>query len=133
MRKRVLDTSILILHWRTSRGGSSLDRSTEDDARTWAHRLIALEKADAIVTPVYVEMICGVRGSHELLLTTAYLHSFRVIDGGNVLPEDWREAIRLARRVPRNGKPRQLGDCLVRAISDRLNHNVRTVDQGFPR
>jgi hypothetical protein len=34
--------------------------------------------------------------------------------------------------VPRNGKPRQLGDCLIRAIAARLKYDVQTVDGSFP-
>ena len=53
--------------------------------------------------------------------------------GGNVTTADWQEAIRIARRVPRNRKPRQLGDCLIRAIANRLRYKVETLDADFPK
>jgi predicted nucleic acid-binding protein len=130
--QRVLDTSFLIHHWLNSRGGKRLEACSEDDAKSWARDLIRIELTDALVTPVYIEMICGVSSSHELRLTRSFLQCFRIIDGGNILSEDWKEALRLAQRVPRDGKPRQLGDCLVRAISNRLNHDVRSLDKSFP-
>jgi predicted nucleic acid-binding protein len=38
----------------------------------------------------------------------------------------------LVRRVPPDGSRRQMGDCLIRAIADRLNAEVLTRDAGFP-
>jgi predicted nucleic acid-binding protein len=49
-----------------------------------------------------------------------------------ILPEDWQEAIRIASRVPRSPAPRQLGDCLIRAIAHRLKYEVFTSDMNFP-
>jgi predicted nucleic acid-binding protein len=146
MRKRVLDSSMLISHWHKCRA-ASLAMNTTAQARDWANRLIAFYNTDAIVTPVYLEMVAGVRNRHELELTRAYLGAFRCIDERRILPSDWDEAVRLAERYPRrrkrrgrrrtpdaeeNPKPRDLGDCLIRAIADRLKHDVETLDKAFP-
>ena len=107
--------------------------STPTDAASWGNQLILLEQTNAIVTPVYLEFIAGARSRHELQLTEAYLQTFECVDGGQVLEEDWEEALRLARWIPANSKPRQLGDCLIKAIARRLRYTVRTFDLGFPR
>ena len=90
-------------------------------------------QSNAIVTPVFLEFIGGVRSAAELQLAETYLNQFHVVDNGKVLEEDWQEAERIARRVPRDGTPRQLGDCLIRAIANRLRYDVSTIDQRFPR
>ena len=132
VKKRLLDTGALISYWRKC--SARLATKTENDARTWADDLIEFLGTDAIVSPVYIEMIAGTSNDHELLLTRAFLSRFRNIDNWRVLPEDWLEARRIAERIPRNGKPRQLGDCLVRAIANRLRvPDVWSPDQDFPR
>ncbi len=88
---------------------------------------------NAIVTPVVVEFVAGARKSRELELFRAFLACFDVIDRGQILPADWQAARRVAERIPRDGKPRQLGDCLIRAIARRLNYEIDTADQTFPR
>ena len=80
------------------------------DAEVWAEKLIALERTNAIATPVYIELLCGVSSSHELQLTRAYLVKFHCVDDGQIAKEDWEEAIRLAQRIPVGNRPRQLGD-----------------------
>jgi predicted nucleic acid-binding protein len=132
MRRRVLDTSVLIRHWHDSRK-KARDRPTAALVRAWARELIELYETDAIVTPVFIEMIAGVTDRHELGPTRAFLEEFRRIDEGRILAPDWQEALRMAQRVPRDRRPRQLGDCLIRAIADRLKHEVVTYDKGFPR
>jgi predicted nucleic acid-binding protein len=132
VKRTVLDTSVLIHHWHRS-ATSPLERSTPVDSREWARELIRLEESATIVTPVLIEMLCGARSAHELRLTKAYLDEFRVIDDGKVTTADWDEAIRLARRIPPDGRPRQLGDCLIRAIAKRLKFKVRTFDTGMSR
>ena len=132
MTRTVLDTSVLIHHWHRS-AMSPLEQSTAVDARIWARKLIRLEDSASIVTPVLIEMLCGARNVHELELTKAYLDESRVIDGGRATATDWDEALRLAQRVPRDGRPRQLGDCLIRAIATRLKYKVKTFDTGMPR
>jgi predicted nucleic acid-binding protein len=125
-----LDTNVLIRHWRRSARGP-LELLTVEQARKWATELIAIEECDAIVTPVALELICGARTNHEVRLAQAFLDVFRLIDGGKVTEGDWDEAHRLARRVPRGDRPRQLGDCLIQAIAKRLKFRVRTLDTGM--
>jgi predicted nucleic acid-binding protein len=132
VKRYVLDTSILLHHWHRS-VSRPLEQLTIDDARKWAREVIDFQESDAVVTPVALEVICGARSAHELRLTKAYLDEFRLIDGGKVTVEDWNEARRLAQRIPRDGRPRQLGDCLIRAIAKRLKFLVRTLDTGMPR
>lgn len=132
MKRQVLDTSVLIHHWRR-RSAGSLGTSTVRDARRWARELIQIEETDAIVSVVALEIICGARDAHELRLSMGYIGEFRLADGGRVIPEDWEEARRLAVRIPHDGRPRQLGDCLIRAIANRLRLRVKTFDTGMPR
>jgi predicted nucleic acid-binding protein len=107
MRKRVLDTNVLIEHWRHCGGHTGGDK-TAADAIQWAKELIDRFDAGAVVTPVCVEFLAGVTSSRELELARAYLSQFRVIDQARIPAQDWEEARRLAERVPRDGKPRQL-------------------------
>jgi predicted nucleic acid-binding protein len=132
MAKKLLDSSVLIRYWRKRSRGALNDKTTVD-AAAWGQELIAIEETDAIVTPVYLEVVVGTRSSHELRLTLTYLHQFRCVDQGHIPAPDWEEAIRLAKRVPADSRPRQLGDCLVKAIAKRLKYIVRTFDTRFPR
>ena len=113
-------------------GGRSLEGKTAGNAVEWARRLITIHDTNAIVTPVYIEFAAGVRNSAELELTRAFLDQFDVIDGGRITVEGWQETRRLAQRIPPNGKPRQLGDCLIAAIGKRLHYEVIRFDKGFP-
>jgi predicted nucleic acid-binding protein len=131
MPRKIFDTSALIRHWHDS-GGRSLEGKTAEDAQEWARQLITIHDTNAIVTPVYVEFAAGVRNSAELELTRAFLDEFDVIDRGRITVEDWQETRRLAQRVPPNGKPRHLGDCLIAAIGKRLHYEVIRFDKGFP-
>ena len=133
MKKFVLDTCVLISWWRRQWRKMKRSQPTPANAMHWARELVAIHNTDAIVTPVYIEMIAGTTSKLELELTQAFLEQFRCIDGGNTLPADWREAIRLSRRIPNNRKARDLGDCLIRAIANRLKHDVETTDQDFVR
>ncbi len=101
------------------------------DVQRWAQELIDLYDTDAIVTPVYVEMVGGATSRQQLELTKAYLSEFECIDAKVVTPADWVETIRLDQRVPARARPRDLGDCLIRAIANRLRHDVMTFDTGF--
>lgn len=129
--KKVLDTSVLIRWWRICRDRTR-GELTPARVRGWARELIAFHESDAIVTPVYLELIAGVRDRQELHLTQVFLNEFRCIDEGHIPQQDWQEALRLAQRIPRDAKPRQLGDCLIRAIANRLKHQVVTYDGSFP-
>lgn len=122
-----------------------------DDAKQWAEELIRNKDTNAIVSPVEIEVLAGVRDAHDLELTEAFLSRFRVVDEGNVPQGDWDEAKRIAKRVvkydrevprkhrhrerakhPRTGA-RQLGDCLITAIALRLGYVVLTDDRGLIR
>jgi predicted nucleic acid-binding protein len=132
MAKKVLETSVLLHHWGQSGGNSPASR-TVDEAKNWGKELVRLHGTDAIVTPVYLEMVVGVQSAHQLDLMRAFLGEFRIIDNWNVTPEDWKEARRIGERVPRDGHRRQLGDCLIRAIANRLRHDVIAFDRRFAR
>jgi predicted nucleic acid-binding protein len=129
-QRQLLDTSVLIQEWLTRRAGAKKPIRVAD-VQGWAKDLIALHETDAIVTPVYVEMIAGVKSAEELKLTRAFLGEFECLDEGYISAEDWQEAVRLAQRVPRDRRPRQLGDCLIRAVANRLRYRVVTLDTGF--
>jgi len=128
--KKILNTSILINHWGDC-GGNSPAGHSANEAAQWAARLVELRGIDAIVTPVYLEFVVGMLTAHQLELARAYLARFRIIDGGQVLPEDWVEARRIGERVPRKPRRRQMGDCLIQAIANRLRHDVDTADRRF--
>jgi predicted nucleic acid-binding protein len=133
MRRFVLDTNVLIQHWRNSRSGIPTEQVNNGDAEVWARRLIELEDTNAIVTPVLLEYLCGVRDQWELGLARAYLKPFESVDTGRILVADWRQARRPAERVPQSGRPRDFTDCLIKAIASRLNYQVRSFDTGMPR
>lgn len=128
MRHRAFDTNYLIGAWRDPRPPADL---TESRAR--ARRFVRDMGTALNMTPVRIEFLCGATSARERVLLEAFLEQFEIADGGDVRPEAWREAERLAARVPRDGKPRQLGDCLIRAIASRLRLDVLTSDLGFPR
>ena len=132
MPRRVLDTNILINHWGDKLRSQRREELSETMAQQWARELIALTGAAAILTPVYLEYICGQTSATRVRLARAYLSVFEVADQGRILDDDWRRARQIAERVPRTGHRRQLGDCLIRAICDRLNLDLFTVDQRFP-
>ena len=131
MRRQLLDSNLLIRHWRLSRRGD-LATKTRADAARWAAQLIETRHSRLIATPVVVEFLAGVQSSHELDLARAYLEQFSVIDKGEIPRRDWDEARRLAQRVPPDGSPRQLGDCLLKAIAIRFRCDVDTRDKRFP-
>ncbi len=130
--KLILDTSILIGHWQRRRKESRREIKSQD-VMAWAKELIDLYQTNAIVTPVYVEMVAGVTSSFELKLTRVFLSQFQTMDEGKTLPQDWALAIQMAQRIPENKKPRNLGDCLIRAMARRLKYEVKTLDKNFPR
>ena len=131
-RRLILDTNVLIRHWNRSRP-KQLDQATTEDAVAWAQKLIQVTRTKATVTPVAVEFVCGVLGRHEMELARAFLSQFVLADDGHITEEDWAHARRLAERVPHETRSRQLGDCLIKAIADRLRYAVETFDLGMPR
>jgi predicted nucleic acid-binding protein len=132
MAKRILDTSWLITHWLNYSATSSTAR-TPESMEQLGKQLIDLRGTKFIATPVFIEMVAGVQSAAELKLTLAYLKPFVSIDEGRILPEDWQNARDYAQRVPRDGKRRQLGDCLIRAIADRCRCEVDRLDKRFPQ
>ena len=133
MPRRVLDTCTLINHWRTKRRLWDRRPLTPRVAVKWARDLVRIQHTNAIVSPVYIEFVCGGTTKQEVELSRSFLDEFDIVDEGRILPEDWTEARRIAERVPRNARPRQLGDCLIRAICNRLHLDVLTDDTGFPQ
>ena len=129
MAKRIFDTSYLIRHWKTFPDPT---KRTVENMRSWAEKFVALYGSRRIVTPVFIEMVAGANSSDELKLTYAYLDPFEIVDEGKIPKEDWDEAKRIAQRVPPNGRNRHLGDCLIRAIANRLKCDVLTLDGTFP-
>ena len=133
MLKRILDTNLLINHWCARLQGKRVQDVTTDMARRWAEELRYLQGSASILTPIYLEFVCGARSAIELKLARSFLAAFTIADGGEVLFSDWEEARRIAERVPRDGLPRQMGDCLIRSICKRLRMEVITAEKRFPR
>lgn len=129
MKRTVLDSSILISYWMKY----VLFKKSDSEVRAAARNLINLLDTNAIVTPVYVECVCGSKTGNELRLMRAFLNEFNVIDKGHVSDADWKKARSGAERIPSDGKPRQLGDCLIKAIADRFNYDVLPIDKRFAR
>jgi predicted nucleic acid-binding protein len=134
MAKRVLDTNVLINFWHHALGKRRLGDVSLADARRWGRDLLDLHDGGVvIVTPVFVEFLCGVQNARELALAHAFLAVFKIADAGEIPPKDWEETRRLAQRVPEDGKTRQMGDCLIRAICNRLKLEVLTGEKRFVR
>jgi predicted nucleic acid-binding protein len=129
---RLLDTCILVAHWQRRR--KNCKREIDKNAvESWADELIKLEGTNAIVTPVRLEFFAGTNSKSDLALAESYLAKFTVIDNGLITKDDSQEAERLAKRIPKDGKPRHLGDCLIRAIARRLKYDITTSDKTFPK
>jgi len=132
MPRAILDTNILINEFRRRR--ELLNRVAQpNDCERWARDLIEFRRTDAIVQPVYVEFLCGARDAYELALYDAFLKPFLRANGGVVLAVDWELAERYARRPGRRGRARDLADCLIRSIADRLRREVVTDDRDARR
>jgi predicted nucleic acid-binding protein len=132
MPRRVLDTNILINHWGDQRRGLANARVTVQQARTWAKTLVGLQQTNLILTPIYIEYVAGKGTAHEVRLARAYLDQFNLADDGRITAQDWEEAKRIVQRVLPDRSPRQLGDCLIRAICNRLHLDILTADKRFP-
>lgn len=128
MGRVFLDTNVLINHWRRA-----APPRTHGEARQRAKELIELEGTRLIATPVRIEYLCGAQNQKELQLCAAYLDQFELVDGGKIPAQDWEEAERIAKRVGKSGRSRDLVDCLLQAISARLNCDVKSSDTGIPR
>src|SRR5438045_1938037 len=126
MPRRTFDTNILINHFNRHR---PLDGKNEQGAERWARVLIKDNDTNVILAPVAVEFRCGVLAGHEMGLRGAFLLPFEVIDEDRTLPEDWKEARRLAKHPGYQPRARDLGDCLLLAIAGRLNLQIMTDDK----
>ena len=124
--KRIFDTNVLIDHFRRL----PLSSRNEDSARNWARDLIKAYGSGCIASPVRIEFLCGVRSSSELKRHLAYLRPFRVLDGRDMPRQVWEQAEDIAKRA---GRPRKLGDCLLKATAQHLNYEVVTSDRDFTR
>lgn len=131
MRRLILDSCIVIDYWRR-RWNESARRRKPHHPTQWATDLIELFQTNAIVTPVAIEFLAGFTQREELQAARAFLAQFQCIDEQAIPEDDWHNTRRLAERIPRKAKPRHMGDCLIRAIADRLRFDVQTSDQGFP-
>ena len=125
-RPRILDTNVLIKHWR------KLDKKSRSPAavRLHADELVEVQGTNLIASPVVIEFLAGTRDSQELELSRAFLEPFEVLDQGEIPRQDWDEAKRFAQWI-RIGRERKLGDCLIQAIAKRLNGDVITADLDF--
>ena len=130
MKKRVLDTCILIDIWH-GQSASKIRVRSDETARAAARSWLKLRPNDAILTPIQLEFIGGTRDKDELRLADIFLAEFELLDEGIVLVEDWREAERRARWIRAKGRTRGAFDCLIRAICDRLNAELDTRDTGM--
>ena len=126
-RFRILDTNVIINWWR------KLPRSQHSvsGVKAWAGQLADVYDTDLIASPVRIEFLCGALNDQELKLFQAYLDTFEAIDGGKMPRQDWEQAERIAKRIVKSGRRRKLGDCLLMAISLRLNCDVVTADPDF--
>ncbi len=128
--KRCLDTNILIQHFKSWKPPEA---KREKDAGAWAETLIEAYSTRIILSPTVVEFLCNVHNKDELRLREAYLDAFVVKDEEKTIPEDWREARRIAKHPGFQSKERDLGDCLIMAIAKRLGLDVQTEDKGLIR
>jgi predicted nucleic acid-binding protein len=132
MARKVLDTNVLINFWHDKAGNTPPAAITKRRAAEWGRQLIELQGTDALLTPIYIEFVCGKGSAHEVQLAHAFLAGFEMVDGGKIRKEDWEHARRIAERVPRDGLRRQLVDCLIRAICNRLHLEFFTFEKRFP-
>ncbi len=126
MARRILDTNVLIKHWRRL---DKRDRNA-NSVRAHAKELVEVQGTNLIASPVLVEFLAGARDSKELELSQTFLEPFEVLDRGEIPRQDWDEAKRFAQWI-RIGRERKLGDCLIQAIAKRLHSDVITADLDF--
>lgn len=133
MRKEFLDTNRLIEHYQRMRAGRPHRQVTDTMVAQWAKDLIRLRRVNLILTPVVIEFLAGAGSSREVQLGKAFLAEFEIADGGDIRGDDWVRAQQFAERVPGDGKPRDLGDCILAALAERLGLDADTGDHGFPK
>jgi len=134
MRRRSLDTNRLIQIWhgKLPHPGRFGTVSSEATAVEAAQRWLRANPKDVITTPVRLEFLGGTRDRDELTWADVFLGEFELLDGGDVIPQDWAEAERLARRVRRGGRSRGAIDCVIVAICTRLRADLYSDDTGLP-
>jgi hypothetical protein len=130
-KRRVFDTNVLVGQWRIKRQDRHISQIEITEVSDWATDLIRCMNSDAIVTPVRLEFLAGTRDQHESNLAEAYLEKFQTVDGGMITPLDWSNTARRITRIPRDGRPRHLIDCLILSICDRLRYDVLTSESRF--
>jgi|SRR5271157_427892 len=146
MRQRFFDSTKLMTELKKLRSDSR-----RADVEQLACKLIEIYDTKAIVSPVEIEVLAGVRDPHEFELTEVFLEQFEIIDQRHIPPQDWEQARRIAKRVLRYDRDvsgrhrkrrrqanpktelRQLGDCLITAIANRLHYEPITDDKGMER
>ena len=129
--RRVFDTNVLVSHWRIRRQERHISEIQTSESREWAAELIRQMNSNAIVTPVRLEFLAGTRDAHEWNLAEAYLENFQIVDDGLITESDWANTARRISRIPRDGRPRHLVDCLILSICDRLRYEVLTSESRF--
>src|SRR5271157_2177650 len=96
MRQRFFDSTKLMTELKKLRSDSR-----RADVEQLACKLIEIYDTKAIVSPVEIEVLAGVRDPHELELTEVFLEQFEIIDQRHIPPQDWEQARRIAKRVLR--------------------------------
>lgn len=134
MVRQVLDTNKLLVFWhgKMPKPGSHGSVRSVRAAVEAARRVFEVYPDPFLVTPVRLEFLGGTRDKDELLWADAFLGEFELLDGGDVIPPDWAEAERLARRVRRGGRSRGALDCIIVAICNRLHADLSSDDTGLP-
>jgi hypothetical protein len=87
MPKRVLDTNILLSFWNHC-SQKSKGRFQAADARRWAKQLISFHNTNAILTPIYIEVLAGVTNAKEATAWEAFLAEFACVDRQQLFKED---------------------------------------------
>lgn len=131
-RSRVIDHNVVLAIWH-GRVPDGRKVRTEETARLAADEWLHKHPGDGLVTPVRLEFLGGTDDREEQRLGDLFLDRFPLYDGGRVLPEDWAVAERYARRIRGTGTKRDVIDCLVLALCDRLNADIYTLDLGARR
>lgn len=134
MTSQVMDTNKLLAFWRGNLprpGGFGGVHSTREAVEA-AGRVFEVYPNAVLVTPARLEFLGGTRDRDELAWADAFLGEFELLDAGDVIPQDWAEAERLARRVRHGGRSRGALDCVIVAACNRLHADLHSDDTGLP-
>ena len=133
MRPRVIDSNILLALWHGHYPSpTKVKVRTKSTAKLVVKAWLAINPTDGVLTPIRLELVGGGLHRDQVKLTDYFLDLFPLFDDGDVRREDWDAALRLARRVPFEPRPRGAVDCLIRAICQRLGLQLKTLDTGVP-